>query len=237
MSVLLAHNISCEKSDRALFSGLHLSVSPGELVYLTGENGAGKTSLLRILVGLGMPSKNTFDDVDNEQDPNDRHDDEHETSLKNQKTYVKINTIDVHKDINGASEQLLYFGHKLGLNQLMSPVENLQSWCLQQNIETNIDTITSILDELGLTGLEDIALKNLSAGQQRRVALAKLWLKSYANLWVLDEPFTALDVNFIAMLEDKITAFLKSGGAVLMTSHQSLNIDYPMTNMHLEYQW
>jgi heme exporter protein A len=184
-----------------------------------------------------MPSKNAFDEVDDKPSEIEQGEDEIASSQHNQNTYVKINTIDVHKDITRASEQLLYFGHKLGLNQLMSPLENLLSWCRQQNIETEAETITATLDELGLTGLEDIAVKNLSAGQQRRVALAKLWLKSYANLWVLDEPFTALDVNFIAVLEQKITAFLKSGGAVLMTSHQALNIDYPMTNMHLEYQW
>jgi heme exporter protein A len=93
------------------------------------------------------------------------------------------------------------------------------------------------LAELGLTGLEDIAVKNLSAGQQRRVALAKLWLKTAATLWVLDEPFTALDVQLIAELEAKMTSFLNTGGAIIITSHQKLNIDYPLSKLHLDYSW
>ena len=67
--------------------------------------------------------------------------------------------------------------------------------------------------------------------------LAKLWLKTDANVWVLDEPFTALDVHLIAELESKMKVFLNAGGAIVMTSHQVLNIDYPMSNLHLEYSW
>ncbi|MBF7072204.1 heme ABC exporter ATP-binding protein CcmA [Glaciecola sp. MH2013] len=150
---------------------------------------------------------------------------------------VEINGTDVHSNTDQASEKLLYFGHKQGVSQLLTPVENLMSWCKLHNIVVSEADIITILGELGLTGLEDLPLKNLSAGQQRRVSLAKLWLKTHANLWVLDEPFTALDVNLIASLENKIREFLQSGGAVLMTSHQALNIDHPITNMHLEYQW
>lgn len=209
MSVLSAQQLACEKSDRQLFSDINIELSAGQLLYVTGENGAGKTSLLRILVGLSAPSEGS----------------------------VKIAGHDTHKDINSASNHLLYFGHKQGISQLLTPTENLKYWCQQHHINTKEQAINTVLAELGLTGLEDIAVKNLSAGQQRRVSLAKLWLKPNASLWILDEPFTALDVNLIAELEAKITSFLQSGGAVIMTSHQTLNIDYPISKLHLEYSW
>jgi heme exporter protein A len=209
LRVLLAQQVACEKSDRQLFSDINIELHSGQLLYVTGENGAGKTSLLRILVGLSQPAAGQ----------------------------VEINGHDVHKMVHGASERLLYFGHKQGISQLLTATENLRFWCQQHAIDTNDEAIHATLAELGLTGLEDIAVKNLSAGQQRRVALAKLWLKTDANLWVLDEPFTALDIHLIAELESKMGVFLKDGGAILMTSHQALNIDYPMSNLHLEYSW
>ncbi|MFQ3248861.1 MAG: heme exporter protein A [Glaciecola sp.] len=209
MSVLFAQQVACEKSDRQLFSDINIELHPGQLLYVTGENGAGKTSLLRILVGLSSPSAG----------------------------HIEINGHDVQKELPSASESLLYFGHKQGISQLLTATENLRFWCQQHGVEADQTSIHLILAELGLTGLEDIALKNLSAGQQRRVSLAKLWLKSDAKLWVLDEPFTALDVHLISELENKMASFLASGGAIIMTSHQALNIDYPMTNLHLEYSW
>ena len=209
MRVLLAQQVACEKSDRQLFSDINIELHSGQLLYVTGENGAGKTSLLRILVGLSQPAAGQ----------------------------VEINGHDVHKVVHSASEHLLYFGHKQGISQLLSATENLRFWCQQHAIDTNDEAIHATLAELGLTGLEDIAVKNLSAGQQRRVALAKLWLKRDANLWVLDEPFTALDVHLIAELESKMAVFLHSGGTIVMTSHQALNIDYPLSNLHLEYSW
>jgi heme exporter protein A len=218
--VLEAKNIACEKSDRRLFSDVNIHLSASQLIYLTGENGAGKTSLLRILVGLSEPARL-----------------EGALAKTDEQGLVFINGVNVHKNIDEAAEKLLYFGHKQGVSQLLSALENLKTWCSLHSLAINESDIYEILGELGLTGLEDLPLKNLSAGQQRRVSLAKLWLKKSANLWVLDEPFTALDVGLIAILEDKIVDFLKSGGAVLMTSHQALNIDYPTTRMHLEYQW
>ena len=88
---------------------------------------------------------------------------------------------------------------------------------------------------LGLVGLEDVPVGNLSAGQQRRVALARLWLKSDARLWILDEPFTALDVDGIALLRAKLVSAVASGASVIMTSHQSLALDYPVKELVLEY--
>nr|WP_136251701.1 cytochrome c biogenesis heme-transporting ATPase CcmA [Ningiella ruwaisensis] len=212
MSVLSARNLSCEKQDRILFESVSLHLAPGELVLLRGENGAGKTSLLRILVGLSQA----------------------------QSGEVFINGINVHDDIAHASQKLLYFGHKLGMSALLSPVENLRFWCKQHQLRVKDEQIIAVLELLGLEGLDMLPVKHLSAGQQRRVSLARLWLSEHSghsNLWILDEPMTALDIQIIAQLENKITAFLKQGGSVLMTSHQPLKLEHPMREFTLEYRW
>jgi heme exporter protein A len=245
LPILAAQQLSCEKQDRILFQDIDFSISSGELVLLTGENGAGKTSLLRILVGLSSPNTG----------------------------HVSINGHIIKKDINIATANIVYIGHKLGLSGLLSPVENLQFYmdligapCHDTN------EIFDVLSLLGLDGLEDLPLKHLSAGQQRRVALAKLWLNKSANLWVLDEPFTALDVATVSLLERHIENFLKQGatnklevsaetdsaetdsaktnsaktkllddssvsGAVIMTSHQATSIDHHKTVFDLEFAW
>ncbi|MFC4700094.1 cytochrome c biogenesis heme-transporting ATPase CcmA [Glaciecola siphonariae] len=209
MTVLAARDISCEKQDRILFENVHLQINAGELVLLRGENGAGKTSLLRILVGLSQP----------------------------QQGCVSICGSDVYQDGEQASHAFMYFGHKLGISALLTPIENLQYWCCQHHISVSEQTIVNTLEQLGLEGLETLPVKHLSQGQQRRVSLARFWLQSQAKLWVLDEPMTALDVNMVKMFEQHIQSFLLSGGAVIMTSHQSINIDYPNREFALEYRW
>lgn len=151
---------------------------------------------------------------------------------------VVINNHNVHTDINSATAQLVYVGHKLGLSGLLSATENL-SFYLDMIGQANLHTqdILKILSMLGLDGLEDLALKNLSAGQQRRVSLAKLWLHQSANVWILDEPFTALDSATCALLETRIEHFLQNGGAVIMTSHQTTNIKHKTREFELEYSW
>lgn len=210
MPIIDAQQLSCEKQDRILFQDIDLSIDSGDLVMLKGENGAGKTSLLRILIGLSMPSNGN----------------------------VIINSHNVHSDINSASAQLVYVGHKLGISGLLSASENL-SFYLDTIGQAKSDSpdIPQILSLLGLDGLEDLAIKNLSAGQQRRVSLAKLWLHQSANVWVLDEPFTALDTATVTLLETHIASFLKKGGAVIMTSHQETNIKHKAREFELEYAW
>lgn len=207
--MLIAKQICCEKQGRILFQDIDLSIESGELVLLKGENGAGKTSLLRILVGLSIPASGS----------------------------VTVNNISVHNEPNQALQQILYIGHKLGLNALLTPFENLQFFNQMCAYQNSNEFILETLDNLGLVGLDDIPVKSLSAGQQRRVALAKLWLHKSAKLWVLDEPFTALDVGLVSMLEQQMLSFIANGGAVLMTSHQTLSITDHVRTVQLEYNW
>lgn len=208
MALLSGHNLSCIKQDRLLFDNLHFSVAPSELLYIRGQNGAGKTSLLRILVGLSDAASGQVDyQGENIRVANDRF----------------------HQD-------LVYLGHKPGLNLTLSAIENLLFWCQLHNLSQSEAELMDILVRLGLVGLEDIPVRQLSAGQQRRAALARLWLKSESKIWVLDEPFTALDVQGIALLRERIIAHLGKGGAVIITSHQQLDIVYKTSELMLEYR-
>lgn len=208
MALFSGQSVSCVKQDRTLFENLDFSVEPSELLYVRGQNGAGKTSLLRILVGLSDPAQG---DV----------------------LYRGENIRDVAESFH---HHLIYFGHKLGLNLTLNALENLTFWCQLNQVETSQQALFDLLATLGLVGLEDLPVGQLSAGQQRRVALARLWLKTDAKIWILDEPFTALDVQGIALLREKIVAHLGTGGAVIITSHQQLDIDYKTSELVLEYR-
>lgn len=199
LALLTATDLTCEKGDRQLFSQLSFSLASHTLLYVTGENGAGKTSLLRILVGLSQASQGS----------------------------VEINQ----------SHEPIFIGHKSAINSTLSAFENMQYWARLHDIDVSESKILSVLHTLGLEFLEHIPSTQLSAGQQRRVALAKLWLDAPSRLWVMDEPYTALDVDTIALLQQHIAAFVNQGGSVIMTSHQQPSIDCSMHTLHLEYQW
>ena len=208
MTVLSAHDLSVSKRDRLLFDKINFTVEPGELLYVRGPNGAGKTSLLRVLTGL----------------------------VEADEGQVRFLGKDIHSIRDSYYPQLIYFGHNLGVNASLSGVENLKFWCQLHHVEATEQEIYTVLGALSLIGLEDLPVGNLSAGQQRRVALGRFWLKSSAALWILDEPFTALDVDGIALLRQRLLQHLAQQGAVIMTSHQLLNMDYPSKELVLEYR-
>jgi heme exporter protein A len=206
LAVISVINLSVVKTDRLLFEHLNFAVEQGGLLYVKGQNGAGKTSLLRVLAGL--VNADSGEVYFSQQNIKDCRDDYH--------------------------QYLVYFGHKLGINQTLSAVENLQYWCKQHRVVISVDKIFNTLAQLNLVGLEDIPVANLSAGQQRRVALARFWFKQNAKLWILDEPFTALDNQGIELISKQITQFLIGGGAVVKTSHQAFRLDYPTDELTLE---
>lgn len=193
-TVLEACSLTCSKRDRTLFEGLSLNVSAGELLYLRGPNGAGKTSLLRILTGLSEPDAG---------------------EVKYDGKNIKMFASSFHK-------ALFYLGHKTGNSNALSALDNLTFWLAQHNVSQSQDAIFDALGRVGLVGVEDVPVRYLSAGQQRRVALARLWLKP-AKMWILDEPFTALDVKGIDLLEHTMRRHVEQGGVVITTSHQPLS--------------
>ncbi|ELM1620458.1 cytochrome c biogenesis heme-transporting ATPase CcmA [Salmonella enterica] len=116
-------------------------------------------------------------------------------------------------------QDLLWIGHQPGLKNRLSALENLRFYHHDGNTVQCLDALA----QAGLAGFEDVPVAQLSAGQQRRVALARLWL-TRAALWVLDEPFTAIDVNGVARLTRRMAAHTAQGGMVILTTHQPLNV-------------
>lgn len=189
---LIAHDVSCERDDRMLFEGLTVSVQQGDLIQLVGPNGAGKTTLLRLLAGLNQ-------DFDGE---------------------VRWHGEKIQRCFQEYARQRLYIGHLSAIKKVLTPLENLR-WFVSSWPEVTEDALWQALEEVTLAGYEDVLCQQLSAGQQRRVALARL-LVTPAALWILDEPFTALDKDGVAWLEGHIARHVESGGSVLITSHHAL---------------
>ena len=185
--------LQCIRDDRILFDQLNFSVSKGQLLQIEGANGTGKTSLLRILCGLTLPTEGTvlWDDCDIE-------------SIKAQYW-----------------ENLIYIGHSNGIKGDLTPLENLAMARALGSHPTEI-SLEDALEYVGLRGFEDGATRTLSAGQQRRVALARL-LITKAQLWILDEPFTALDKKAIVHIEDLLDTHAHQGGMAVLTSHHTVN--------------
>lgn len=198
-------DLFCERDDRILFDGLNLSLQSGELVQLAGPNGAGKTTLLRILAGLNRDFEGQ----------------------------VLWQGEDLHRHHEEAARDRLYLGHLSAVKKALTPIENLR-WFLSPWPNISDDDIFSALAEVKLAGYEDVICQQLSAGQHRRVALARLLLTP-AKLWILDEPFTALDVEGVAWLEGLIAKKVANGGAVLITSHHALTDIAGLRRIELGY--
>ena len=188
---LQARALYCERDDRQLFADLSFSVCSGDLLQLAGPNGAGKTTLLRLLAGLNHDY--TGDVI------------WHDQPL--QHVYSEY------------AHQRLYLGHLSAVKKSLTPLENLR-WLMASEVP-NEDQLWGALEEAGLAGFEETPCQHLSAGQQRRVALARLCI-TQLPLWILDEPFTALDKEGVAWLEQKMQKQVNRGGAVIITSHHAL---------------
>jgi heme exporter protein A len=184
--------LTCERGDRRLFEGLSLAVSAGDSVQIAGPNGCGKTTLLRILCGLVLPVDGT---VNWRGQPLD----------------------DVRADLHS---HLCYLGYAGGVKLELTPRENLQFAAAlhASDVRSNID---SILERVDLYGFEDDPGYTLSAGQRRRVSLARL-LFTAAPLWILDEPLTALDTHGTELAERLLSEHVEAGGILIFTTHQPL---------------
>jgi len=193
--MLSAHGLSCVRGERRLFAQLDLAVSAGQWLHVRGENGAGKTSLLRLLAGLAQPA-------------------EGEVHWCGQP---------IGQAESGYRNQLLYFGHHGALKEDLSALENLSFAAAMDGATLSETQALTSLHRMGLRGREDLPIRVLSAGQKRRVMLARMATRN-AKLWILDEPFTALDVKAVDLLSKLVSDHLANGGMAVLTSHQAMPI-------------
>ena len=187
--MLEARNLTCVRDERVLFYDLSFTLSAGEIVQVEGANGAGKTSLLRLLTGLSRADEGEV--------------------LWQQRSILQQR--------ESWHQQLLYLGHQPGVKAVLTPFENLRFY----HPASSEEALWQALEQVDLAGYETVPAGQLSAGQQRRVALARLWL-SEARVWILDEPLTAIDKAGVAALMALVVRHARQGGLVILTTHQDL---------------
>lgn len=189
---LQVKNLACWRNDQVLFESLNLSLSPGSVLFLEGENGSGKTSLLRILCGFRLA-------------------DEGEILWNNQST----------SSLPEYFENISFVGHKNGIKDELSVEENLN---LMRSMATASDIKTGeVLKKIGLFKKSDVLSRLLSAGQKRKLALARLMMTNN-SFWVLDEPFTSLDKSSVIFFETLIKKHIARGGMLILTSHHDIDL-------------
>lgn len=193
-SSLQLEDLHCARSGRLLFGALNATVAPGQLLRVQGANGAGKTSLLRMICGLLAP----------------------------QRGRVLWGGMDIARLREEFGRRLLYIGHTAALKAELSLLENLQVALALAGYAPAADAARAALREAGLGGREHAAARTLSQGQRRRAALARLALAGTTPLWVLDEPFNALDRAASTWLLRHVTHHVEAGGIVVLTSHQDV---------------
>jgi len=193
---LEAVGLDCVRGERTLFEGLAFTLRGGELLRIGGPNGSGKTTLLRIVCGLLEPT---------------------------------------HGEVRWAGEnirrleeefwrQLVYIGHASAVKDDLAASENLRVACTLAGVRVLPRQIGEALRGLGLAGCENLPARVLSQGQRRRVALARLALSEGSRLWILDEPFAALDSAAVERVQSLISTHLSRGGAVILTTHLETQI-------------
>lgn len=197
--MLSVHNLACQRGGRELFSGINFELNPGELLYIRGANGTGKTTLLRSVCGLTQPENGE----------------------------IHWNKQGITSQATEFHQQLCYLGHRNGLHPELSPFENLLTDADLHPSSSDAD-ISAAIDAAGIKEKTDVPVKYLSQGQQRRVALSKCLVRN-SKLWVLDEPFTALDDKAIDWFVSVIAMHLENSGMVLLTTHQETAVNAHVT--------
>ena len=197
LKTLRLESVSCVRGGKSLFANLDLEIKPGSILRISGDNGSGKSSLLRILCGLLPP----------------------------QAGKVVWGDQLIHEDRDQFHSELIYLGHIPALKADFTALENLINLAL---LGGQVITAKEALQALSAAGLADQAhrvVRTLSQGQKQRIALARLRLPQPKPLWILDEPFNALDQKSNQLLQSLLVEHGKHGGIVALSSHQTLSMD------------
>jgi heme exporter protein A len=187
--------LDCVRGERHLFRALSFRLMPGELLSLQGRNGSGKTSLLRMLCGLLPPAGGE----------------------------IRWRNEPIGKLGEDYRRELCFLGHQNAIKEELTPLENLMASARLADEALEEGAALDALETLGLAGREDLACRYLSQGQKRRVALARL-VNERRALWLLDEPFVALDTAAVDLVAGLIGAHLQRGGLAVLTTHQAVDI-------------
>ena len=200
---LTADALTLFRGDRCLFKGLSFALNPGELLLLKGRNGSGKTSFLRAIAGL----------------------------LELESGSVVWNEVAVTREPQVFQNSLVWMAHQVGFKGDLTLLENLHfEAALRPQSGQDIE---DVLNRLGLNRLKRLPMRSLSAGQRRRVALARMLL-SEAQLWIMDEPVTNLDSEGRALVMELVGEHLAADGMVIMAAHQDVDVDAIVQTIELQ---
>jgi heme exporter protein A len=193
--ILEVSNLRCVRGDRLLFSNVNFSLTPGTFLQLTGPNGSGKTSLLRIICGLMTPESG-------------------EVRWQGE----KIGTL-----AEEFSRTITYSGHRSAVKEELSSLENLRIASGLMGTPISNEVALAALARVGLAGRENLPARFLSEGQRRRAALARL-ITCDTKLWLLDEVLASLDQSAGQLMEAIISEHVSRGGLAVVATHQELHI-------------
>ncbi len=199
-----AKALECVRDDRLLFSDLSFTLGQAEVLQIEGSNGSGKTSLLRIICGLRLPEAG---------------------QILWQGESVITNREDYYAN-------MVYIGHLPCVKAELNVMENVRALLDTRSLSLDNEEIEAVLAKVGIATYEDVAAKALSSGQRRRILLAFVSL-AQADMWILDEPLTALDVDGVALMESMILAHKAAGGSVIFTTHHGMQLDCEMRSIQL----
>lgn len=198
-----ANDLCLLRGDRCLFQHVEFALNSGELLFVAGANGSGKTSLLRGIAGL----------------------------LDFETGHVTWDGKRIRDAYQLFRSELVWLSHRVGFKEELNLLENLQFESALR--ASSMDQAATVIDRLSLAGLGSLPFRYLSAGQQRRVALARMVLAN-ARLWMMDEPFTNLDKGGQALVAELISEHLGGGGLCIVASHQTVEIDAPTKRLTLQ---
>src|ERR1700741_1293705 len=194
LSTLEARDLACVRGGRTVFTQLNFSVAAGHVLVLEGPNGSGKTSALRIVAGLLAPAEGSIS--------------------------IRIaGTGSADRDQRGRF--CAWLGHQDGVKAQLTAGENTRFFAALYGGRAKVD---AALDRVGVARLRDVPAQYLSAGQKRRVALARLIVLD-RPLWLLDEPFAALDASGRSLVAELIQQHCAGGGMAIIATHEPLGID------------
>jgi heme exporter protein A len=189
---LAGNGVTCVRGEREVFAALDFAVDGGEALAVTGRNGAGKSSLLRLIAGLLAPAAGS----------------------------IRLDGGDGDRPL---AEQCHFLGHRDGLKPSLTVQENLEFWRDFLGGESG-SAVTDCLDAVQIAHLATLPASYLSAGQRRRLAIARL-IATRRPVWLLDEPTSALDSNAQSLLAGLMSEHLRNGGLIVAATHDALGID------------